>query len=182
MIIIITGCTHTGKTLLAQKLLERYKYPYLSIDHLKMGLIRSGQTALTVEDDAGLTAYLWNIVKEIIKTVIENKQNLILEGCYVPFDWAKSFDKKYLRHIQFYCLVMSEQYIESHFEAICAHANVIEDRLNDSGLNQMELIAENKHNLAQCKKYGCKFILIHDNYPEDIEKSGIYANSVHANG
>lgn len=47
MIILITGASHTGKTLLAQKLLEKYHYPYLSIDHLKMGLIRSGKTALT---------------------------------------------------------------------------------------------------------------------------------------
>ena len=35
MIILITGASHTGKTLLAQKMLEKYKYPYLSIDHLK---------------------------------------------------------------------------------------------------------------------------------------------------
>ena len=47
MIILITGASHTGKTVLAQKLLEKYKYPYLSIDHLKMGLIRSGNTDLT---------------------------------------------------------------------------------------------------------------------------------------
>ena len=40
MIILVTGASHTGKTLLAQRLLEKYKYPYLSIDHLKMGLIR----------------------------------------------------------------------------------------------------------------------------------------------
>lgn len=51
MVILIAGASHTGKTLFAQKLLEKYKYPYLSIDHLKMGLIRSGQTNLTVEDD-----------------------------------------------------------------------------------------------------------------------------------
>ena len=50
MIILITGASHTGKTLLAQKMLEKYKYPYLSIDHLKMGLIRSGNTDLTPED------------------------------------------------------------------------------------------------------------------------------------
>ena len=75
MIILIAGASHTGKTLFAQKLLEKYKYPYLSIDHLKMGLIRSGQTNLTVEDDEQLTKYLWSIVVEMIKTVIENKQN-----------------------------------------------------------------------------------------------------------
>ena len=67
MIILITGASHTGKTLLAQKMLEKYKYPYLSIDHLKMGLIRSGNTELTPEDDNDLTEYLWPIVKEIIK-------------------------------------------------------------------------------------------------------------------
>ena len=48
---MITGASHTGKTQLAQKLLEKYKYPYLSIDYLKMGLIRSENTTLTIEDD-----------------------------------------------------------------------------------------------------------------------------------
>lgn len=51
MIILITGASHTGKTALAQRLLERYRYPVLSLDLLKMGLIRSGQTSLTPEDD-----------------------------------------------------------------------------------------------------------------------------------
>ena len=63
MVILIGGASHTGKTLLAQKLLERYRYPVLSLDLLKMGLIRSGQTELTVEDDDLLAPYLWGIVK-----------------------------------------------------------------------------------------------------------------------
>ena len=58
MIILIAGASHTGKTAYAQKLLEKYRYPYLSIDHLKMGLIRSGQTQLTPMDDEKLTEYL----------------------------------------------------------------------------------------------------------------------------
>lgn len=90
MIILIAGASHTGKTVLAQKLLEKYKYPYLSIDHLKMGLICSGNTELTpVSDETELTAFLWPIVREMIKTAIENKQNLIVEGCYIPFGWEK---------------------------------------------------------------------------------------------
>ena len=68
MIILITGASHTGKTVLAQKMLEKYHYPYLSIDHLKMGLIRSGNTGLTPEDDNALTGYLWPIIREIVKT------------------------------------------------------------------------------------------------------------------
>ena len=118
MIILITGASHTGKTLLAQRMLEKYKYPYLSIDHLKMGLIRSGNTDLTPEDDDALTDYLWPIIREIIKTAVENKQNLIIEGCYVPFDWRQDLDERYLPFVRFICLAMTENYIENHFDEI----------------------------------------------------------------
>jgi ribosomal protein S7 len=118
MIILISGATHTGKTLLAQKLLEKYRYPYLSQDHLKMGLIRSKNTELTVYDDEALTPYLWNITREIIKTAVENKQNLIIEGCYIPFDWQKDFSRDYLKNIKYICLIMTEKYIENNFDII----------------------------------------------------------------
>ena len=118
MIILITGASHTGKTLLAQRLLEKHKYPYLSIDHLKMGLIRSGYTELTPYDDDKMTEYIWPVVREIIKTAIENRQNLIIEGCYTPFDWRKSFDESYLSEIKFICLAMTDEYIENNYNLI----------------------------------------------------------------
>nr|MBQ6241285.1 AAA family ATPase [Lachnospiraceae bacterium] len=129
MIILITGASHTGKTLLAQRMLEKYQYPYLSVDHLKMGLIRSGNTDLTPEDDDALTDYLWPIVREMIKTAVENEQNLIVEGCYVPPDWRKDFDERYLPFIRFVCLAMTEEYIDGHFDEIIAQESVIENRL-----------------------------------------------------
>lgn len=168
MIIIISGASHTGKTALAQRLLERYKFPYLSIDHLKMGLIRSGQTRLTPEDDRALVPYLWSIVSEMIKTAIENKQNLIVEGCYVPFNWRDSFDEDYLRHIRCVWLVMAEQYIREHFSDIKCFANVIEDRLDDAWLTAEALIRDNAENLAGCEKFGCEYILIDREYAPDI--------------
>jgi len=164
MILLIAGATHTGKTAYAQKLLERYYYPYLSIDHLKMGLIRSGQTKLTPMDDSKLTDYLWPIVREMVKTAIENKQNLIVEGCYIPFNWQKDFNREDLDSIRYVCLVMSRQYIEDRFEDIVANANVIESRRDDSDLNKEELITENQYNLAQCIAYGLPYILIDGEY------------------
>ena len=129
MVTLITGASHVGKTLLAQRMLEKYKYPYLSIDHLKMGLIRGGYTDLTPEDDDELTEYMWPMVREIIKTALENRQNLIVEGCYIPVDWRKDFDQRYLEHIRLICIAMSEKYIEDHFEAIIEHVSEIENRL-----------------------------------------------------
>ena len=164
MVLLIGGASHTGKTVLAQRVLEERHVPYLSIDHLKMGLIRSGQTELTPMDDEKLTPYLWPIVREMVKTAIENGQNLTVEGCYIPFDWKKDFDAEYLAHIRYVCLVMSRQYIENHFGDIQKYANVIEHRLDDSDLNREDLIAENEHNLARCKAHGLPYILMDGEY------------------
>lgn len=169
MIVLITGTTHTGKTVLAQKLLEKYKFPYLSIDLLKMGLIRSNQTTISVTDDEKLTPYIWGIIKEIIKTAIENEQNLIVEGCYIPFDWAKDFNKEYLLQIKYYCLIMSKNYIQKHFSDILANESIVEQRLISGDLVQGNLIKENERNLQMCKKYGLNCILIDTEYKVDIE-------------
>ena len=168
MIVLIAGSSHSGKTVLSQKLLEKYKFPYLSIDHLKMGLIRSGNTELTPEDDDKLTDYLWPIVREIVKTAIENKQNLIVEGCYIPFDWKESFDKDYVKQIKYICLIMTKKYIENNFSDIKKYANSIENRLDDSSCTKEELIKDNELNLKMCKKYNCDYILIDDNYEFEV--------------
>ncbi len=170
MVVLVTGASHTGKTALAQRLLEEYKYPYLSIDHLKMGLIRSGNTTLTpLSDDDDLTAYLWPIVCEMIKTAIENKQNLVVEGCYMPFDWEKWFAKEYLDEIRYYCLVMSENYIKKHFDNVKKYACVIEKRLDDGDCTLESVLEENARVLAQAEKYDKSYILIDDEYRIDID-------------
>ena len=168
MILLITGASHVGKTALAQRLLEKYQYPYLSIDHLKMGLIRSGNTDLTpMSDDKELTEYLWPIVREMIKTAIENKQNLIIEGCYIPFDWQKNFDAEYLDNIRYYCLVMSEKYIKNHFADIKSYANVIEARIDDDCTIE-SVLADNAQILALAQKHNVNYILIEDKYEINI--------------
>ncbi len=170
MIILITGASHTGKTALAQQLLEKYKYPYLSIDHLKMGLIRSGNTELTpMSDDGDLTSYLWPIVREMIKTAIENGQNLIVEGCYIPFDWQKDFGSEYLENIKYFCLVMSEEYIRNHFADIKKYANAIENRLDEEWCTIESVLAVNTEILALAQKYDVNYILIEDKYEINIE-------------
>lgn len=169
MIILINGASHTGKTALAQRLLERYQYPYLSLDLLKMGLIRSGYTSLETTDDEKLTAYLWPIAREIIKTAIENKQNLIIEGCYIPFEWANDFKPLYLSEIKYRCLVMSEQYIRNHFADIQFYANVIENRLDDSGCTLESLLRDNKKVLEMCRIHQVEYLLIDDEYRVDIQ-------------
>ena len=170
MIILITGPSHVGKTILAQRMLEKYKYPYYSIDHLKMGLIRSGNTDLTPEDDEELTDYLWPIVREIIKTAIENEQNLIIEGCYIPFDWRNSFEEQYLRSIRFICIAMSDEYIDSRFEEIKSHASDIETRLDDSYCTAEQLMQDNHQVINGYSSNGEQITMITGNYDDSIKE------------
>lgn len=170
MIVLLTGASHTGKTVLAQRLLERYQYPYLSIDHLKMGLIRAGYTDLTpMSEEAELTAYLWPVVREMIKTAIENKQNLIVEGCYIPFDWAKDFTEEYRCEIRYYCLVMSEDYIRKNFANIRKYASIVEDRQEDEDCTMEWLLEENAKVMGMAQKHGVNTVLIDESYTIDIE-------------
>ncbi len=170
MILLIAGGTHTGKTALAQRLLEKYGYPYLSIDHLKMGLIRAGICPLTPESsDEELTAWLWPVVREIIKTNLENDQNLIVEGCYIPFNYRDSFTPAELEKMKYLCIVLSENYIERHYDDILRFADVIERRLTALESSREELCRENRRSLELCQAYGCDYILIDDHYEVNPE-------------
>ena len=170
MVIIITGASHTGKTLLAQRMLEKYKYPYLSVDHLKMGLIRSGNTALTPYDDEALTGYLWPIVCGMIKTAIENRQDLIVEGCYIPPDWRKDFDGRYLPSIRAVCLAMTDAYIDAHFDEIRAHSCDAEARLDDSTCTPEVLKRDNRAVRESFGRAGEAVALIEDDYEKTISE------------
>ncbi len=135
-----------------------------------MGLIRGGYTRLTSEDDRELTDDLWPMVREMIKTAIENQQHLIIEGCYIPFDWAKDFGAEELAQIRAYVLVMSENYIKNHFSDIKKYANIIESRLDDDGCTLESVLADNAQFLQLAQKYQADdLLLIDDKYEIHME-------------
>ena len=166
MVILISGASHTGKTLLADKLVKKHGYACISQDLLKMGLIRSGNTDICVDDTEGLRPYLWNITKEIVKTAVENGQNLIVEGCYIPMNYREFFDKRYLDDIRFVCLVMSERYIRANFDDVVNYADAIEKRADDD-IDLERLVRCNAYFLSRCVKCGAPYLLIDEQYRVD---------------
>ena len=117
--------------------------------------------------DESLTDHLWPIISEIFKTAIENNQNLIVEDCYIPFDWEKDFDGRYLPHIRYDCLIMQEDYIRAHYRDILTHAHAIETRKEPSP-EMEELIRDNRENLMLCKRYGCRYLLTGHGYDANL--------------
>jgi hypothetical protein len=133
-----------------------------------MGLIRSGYTGLTPEDDDELTEYLWPVVREIIKTAAENRQDLIIEGCYVPADWRKGFAGNYLEQIRFICLAMTEEYIEDHFDEIIGHESEIESRLVKEGCTKDDLKQCNRWFIDAFSKAGENVVLIEGDFGKTL--------------
>lgn len=109
------------------------------------------------------------MVREIIKTAIENKQNLIVEGCYIPFDWANDFAKEYLDNIRYFCLVMSENYIKKHFNNIKKYASVIESRLDDEWCTMESVLEDNAQFLELAKRFNVNYIFIDGKYDVEID-------------
>lgn len=174
MIILITGATHTGKTVLAQKTLEKYHIPYVSQDHIKMGLIRSGYSSLSPDSpDEELTQYLWPVTREMIKTAIENRQNLIVEGCYIPFTWKADFDEDYLKEIKYICLCFSEGYIEAHYKDIMKYESAIESRIDDGYCTVALLKQENARFRKGCEENGLSCVVIDGDYEGVIDSIDI---------
>lgn len=172
MIILVGGSSCSGKTYLAQRLLEKLKITYLSLDHLKMGLIRSNQCSfLASDDDHIIEKELWPITLGIIETNIENKQNIIIEGCYLPQKEVGELKNKYPNQIKEFYLILSEKYILQHFEdGVLRYRNVIENRLYDEDRSVEEIIEENTKQKQLCLQYDLSYIEIEDDYSEEITK------------
>ena len=171
MVILIGGVSCTGKTIMAQKLLEKYKIPYLSIDHIKMGLIRGSKYCdfTATDSDDELTNKLWPIVKGIIMTNIENGQHIIIEGCYLPPEHIRDFEEKYLEKIIALYIGFSTNYLKKNFESgIIEHRSVIEKKDYDDYMNQDNFIKLHSQTKEACKNNNAKFFEINDDYEDEI--------------
>ena len=172
MIILLGGATRTGKTLTAQKLMEKYGYPYTSVDHIKMGLFRGlkDEKYHPEQNYIILAESLWPVIKGIIMTAIENKQNLILEGCYILPHLVKDFNDEYIKEIISIFILFTDNYIKSHYSEIFEKQSVIELRDADD-LEPIDRLVELHNELKEmCIKTGADFIEIRNNYENEIKE------------
>ena len=174
MIILIGGETHSGKTLMAQRMMERLMIPYTSLDHIKMGLIRGDiDCGFSISDgDEYISQRMWGVVKGIIDTCEENSQHIILEGCYLPPEKVKAILNEDVCAVY---LILSESYIRKHSDMILQCESVIEKRLFDGDFDVSGLITHNKCLLDRCVGAGVKYFVIDNDYDKDILAAYRYA-------
>lgn len=173
MVILISGVSCTGKTVMAQRLLEKYKIPYLSIDHIKMGLIRGNKYCdfSATDSDDELTWKLWPIVKGIIMTNIENGQHIVIEGCYIPPEQVYDFDPKYLDQIIALNIGFSKEYLEKQFvSGVVEHLSEIEQKDCDDYINKDNFIKLHTQLKERCSRNKAVFFEINEDYSGEMNR------------
>lgn len=174
MVILLGGASHVGKTLMAQRLLEKYQYPYMSIDHIKMGIIRGYENCgfTPYDSDEVISEKLWGVIKGIIDTCIENKQNIIIEGCYLPPEKVADISHNVIAVY----IVFSNLYINKNFEKIINYENIIEKRKFKEERRINEFSIENKEVERKCIESKLPYFEIKYNYQEEIQNVYDYIN------
>ncbi len=175
MVILIGAEGCTGKTLMAQRLLEIYKIPYISADHIKMGLYRANPSCgfTPTSDPDIIERHLWPILREIVHTNIENHQHLIVEGCYIYPRRIKEFTQEYRPHIIPVFMGFSRGYLERHFQdGVLRHRDIIESR-EDEERDAAWFADRNERFKAMCRESGERYFEIDQDYARDT--AAIYA-------
>ena len=173
MVILVGGISCTGKTLMSQKLLEKYKIPYLSIDHLKMGLYRGDSNCgfTPMDSNEVIGEKLWPIIKGIIMTNIENNQNIIIEGCYLLSNLINDFEREYLDKIISVFIVFSTNYIKENFTSnIIKHRSAIETRNSKEDRPITKFINEHDELRKKCIENGVEHFEINSDYEKEIQR------------
>lgn len=172
MVILIGGASCTGKTVLAQRLLERYRIPYMSADHVKMGLVRGWKDCpfTPCDPNAQITAYLWPVLEEIARTNLENGQHLVVEGCYIPPERARALEVEYPGEVLALYLGFSREYVLKAYEGIIAHRSDVERRGYDEERTPEQIAQEHEAVRASCEACGARYMEIGDNYESGIAR------------
>jgi putative acetyltransferase len=130
VVILIGGTSGSGKTKLANTLMKSLGIPYISVDHLMMGIYRSNNDCgfTPMSPVSVINQHLWPIVREMIKTNIENNHSIIFEGFQILPKNIADFSSEYRSEVLSFFLALSPEYVKAHYDDIGKHRSAIESR------------------------------------------------------
>lgn len=172
LVILVGGNSCTGKTLMAQTLLLRYHIPYFSLDHLKMGLYKSDRDCgfTPWDPDDSIARHLWPFIRALLGTVIENRQSIIVEGCYLLPGLVTELKEYYPQKIISVFLSFTPRYIRDNFiTGIMKHRNIMESR-GEEERPLVRFIKEHEDFQALCAASKVDLFSVDDNYEEEIQR------------
>lgn len=169
MIILIGGTSCTGKTRLAKILMRQFAIPYFSLDILMMGIYRSNHDCGFCPDnpDHSVAEKMWPIVREMIKTDVENGRNQIYEGVQIRPDFLAELASEYSKSTRSFFITFSESYIRTGYNEIIKHRTTVETRNDWPCLEEM--LESNQKLTRECRIHGCETLEIKKDYLDELK-------------
>ena len=155
-----------GKTMVARRLVRKYGWECISLDMLKDAFVRSGIGDPGDRNDYEMRYWMWPFVAQIVRKALESGRDLILEGCYIPAEWADSFTSAELRGIRCVFIVMSEIHIRTNIDAIERYSQRVERRKDDV-VDMARLINCSREFKEDCLRTGTFYIEIDGDYDDE---------------
>lgn len=153
MLYLISGTSRSGKTIIAKKILERKKIPYMSLDWLVMGFT-NGMPQNGIHDKLfpdEIAEKLWDFLKAMCKSMLWSEVDYVIEGeailpelvsellsqypdrikiCFVGYadigvDEKIAYVKKFSKGKNDWLCKESDDYIYSHTDNMITYSRMI---------------------------------------------------------
>ena len=102
MIYILTGVAKSGKSLIAKEIVKRNSIPSFSTDYIMM-MLAKGNKNIGIDTEAGdrvVAKQLEPYIEGMLKTMIENGVNHLIEGVHFNHDFISRMMKEYPNDIK----------------------------------------------------------------------------------
>lgn len=170
MIYILTGIAKAGKTLIANEIIKRKNIPLFSTDYIMMMLHR-GNPDLDLDVDATdpiVSDKLEPYIHGLLKTIIENKVDYLLEGVHFNPEFASRLLKEFPDDIRILYLGYKDVSSKQKEKELLQYQSHVENPwfLTFKGVDftnlVMYLIGESKRVFLLCEEYGLTYIDVND--------------------
>lgn len=170
MIYILAGIAKSGKTTISKEFNKRFNIPYFSTDYIMMMLSR-GNTSLGIdpeESDSVVAKKIEPYVYSMIKTMIENKVEYLIEGVHFNPDFSAKLIKEYPNDVKIVYLGFKDISVVLKIFEMKKYKDKIENAWYNSFSDKemVELIAylivESNKIYEMCKQNNLEYIEVFD--------------------
>ncbi len=170
MIYIIAGIAKSGKTTISKEFNKRYNIPYFSTDYIMM-MLSKGNSNLDVNpdlSDSSVASQIQPYLYGMIKTMIENKVNYLIEGVHFNTDFSKELINEFPNDIKILYLGFKDTTIKLKIHELNKYKDKVENAwyssFNDEKMKELVsyLITESKRIYNECQMLSLKYIEVYD--------------------
>lgn len=178
MLYIISGSSRSGKTMIAEKIMEQCKIPYLSIDWLVMGFT-NGIPEYGIHDKLWpneIAEKIWSFLKAFCENLIWSGTDYVIEGEAVLPELINGLLKKYPDSVKVCYVGYTEVNINDKVKDIYDYSSEKNDWLTNESNEYVQnhisnMIEYSKGIKKACENYNIRYFDTSENFTQALNNA-----------